>query len=157
MIIINSTPNADSRTGGKDIDFAELVRSTDDHMGHVKLGMEFFGRLMETAGERHDWTKKAYMEEFHKDLTTLEPGDEFKDGKWYQMHISRERHHLNSMVPDDVNLVDIFEFITDCVMAGMSRAGKVSDIALPDEVLRNAFNNTVERLKGNVMIGGMDL
>lgn len=40
----------------------------------------------------------------------------------------RERHHLLSRTPEDVNLVDVFEYIADCVMAGMARTGEVNDV-----------------------------
>jgi len=56
-------------------------------------------------------------------------------------------------VPADVNLLDVLEHITDCVMAGMARSGSVTPLCLPDEVLQKAFANTVELLKSRVVVG----
>lgn len=152
MITINKTPNADSRAGGMEIDISDLERSTEDHIEHVAQGLTFFAdKIMEAAG-KHDYTKLANMEDFHHTITTLTPGNEVKASPWYKMHITKERHHLNSHVADDVNLVDILEFITDCVMAGMSRTGTLSDISVPAEVLQKAFNNTVDLLKSQVEV-----
>ena len=68
------------------------------------------------------------------------------------MHITRERHHLLSNAPEDVNLIDVFEYICDCVMAGLARTGEVTPLHLPPEMLTAAFQNTVEMLKQEVVL-----
>lgn len=64
------------------------------------------------------------------------------------------RHHLNEPdgIREDVNLVDVLDFIADCVMAGMARSGSVYPLELPNELLQKAFQNTVELLKSNVQV-----
>lgn len=64
------------------------------------------------------------------------------------------RHHLNMEdgVRADVNLIDVLDFIADCVMAGMARSGSVYPLKLSPEVLERAFQNTVELLKGQVVV-----
>lgn len=151
-IKIFKDPNADSRTGGMDISMFELEDSTLEHIGDVRRALLFFAEQLNQAGWAHDYTKKAYLEEFHKDFTTLQPGDEFKTGKWYQLHISKERHHLLAKAPDDITLIDVLEYISDCVMAGMARSGSVSDLSLPSDILEKAFANTVNLLKENVIL-----
>lgn len=42
--------------------------------------------------------------------------------------------------------------IADCVMAGMARSGSVYALNLNPEVLRKAFDNTVDLLKANVVV-----
>lgn len=152
MIDIKFNPNADTRTSNGVPSQEALMAATDEHITHIQKALAIFSRIMERAGETHDFTKKAYSEEFYDELTTLKPGDEFKNGKWYGLHISRERHHLLSKAPEDVNLVDVLEYISDGVVAGYARSGSVYDITIPDELLQKAFRNTVELLKGQVKL-----
>ena len=42
--------------------------------------------------------------------------------------------------------------VVDCVMAGMGRVGTVYPVDIPQDVLRRAFDNTVELLKSNVEV-----
>jgi hypothetical protein len=42
--------------------------------------------------------------------------------------------------------------ICDCVMAGMARSGSVYPLKISAEVLRRAFENTVDLLKANVKV-----
>jgi hypothetical protein len=57
-----------------------------------------------------------------------------------------------SNVPGDVTLVDVIEYLVDCVMAGMSRSGTVYDLDLPQEVLQLAFKNSIDLLKKNIKV-----
>ena len=150
MIDIMLNPNADSRTALELASEESLMVATDEHISHVQQALAVFATMCQRAGYNHDFTKKAYSEEFYNELATLKPGDEFKNGKWYKLHISRERHHLLSKAPDDVNLVDVLEYISDGVVAGYARSGSVYDITIPDELLQKAFRNTVELLKSQV-------
>lgn len=63
------------------------------------------------------------------------------------MHIKNERHHLLSRCPEDVNLIDVMEMITDCVCAGMSRSGEVRPIEIDNVILEKALENTVDLIK----------
>lgn len=148
-ITIIKSPNADSRSAKDDLTLDELERSTERHIFDVQQGLALFANFLNLAGDNHDFTKKAYMEEFYEALTS---GEEVKDTKWYQMHISRERHHLSSKAPDDITLIDVLEQITDCVMAGLARSGDIYDVELPDELLQKAYKNTVELLKSRVKV-----
>ncbi len=51
-----------------------------------------------------------------------------------------------------ITRLDVLEYISDCVMAGMARSGSVYDLTMPPELLERAFKNTVELLKGQVTI-----
>lgn len=51
-----------------------------------------------------------------------------------------------------MNLVDVLDMIVDCVMAGMGRTGTVYPLEIKPEVLMQAFQNTVELLKSNVLV-----
>jgi len=150
MITITKEPNADSRTTKNyaTLPKEDLKTATDHHIGHVIAGMKFFADLLIKAGDIHDNTKTSLFDEFHKALTS----GKIKDSDWYKTHTTKERHHLIQEVPEDVNLVDVFEHLIDCVMAGLSRSGEIYDIALPNDVLQKAHKNTVELLKKNVKV-----
>ena len=51
-----------------------------------------------------------------------------------------------------VDVIDVLDFIADCVMAGMARSGSVYELRLSPELLEKAFQNTVTLLKENVQI-----
>jgi hypothetical protein len=55
-------------------------------------------------------------------------------------------------VREDVNLIDVLDFIADCVMAGMARSGSVYPLTLSPELLERAFQNTVSMLKAEVVV-----
>ena len=152
QIEIKKSPNADSRTAKEGFTLEDLEQSTLNHISDVERALLRFELMLSAAGQNHDWTKRAYLEEFYSDMTKLKPGDDFKNGKWYQFHILNERHHLLSKAPDDVNLIDVLEYIADCVMAGLARSGEVSELVIPDELLQSAFKNTVELLKSQVKV-----
>lgn len=148
MIKIVKTPNADSRSAVGKIDIGELQISTATHIDHVNTGLMYFAGLLLKAGMDHDHTKCENMEEFHKALNS----GKVKNSRWYKTHITEERHHLISNVPDDVTLVDVFEHLVDCVVAGMARSGEIFDIELSDELLQKAHKNTVELLKSQIEV-----
>jgi hypothetical protein len=78
----------------------------------------------------------------------------FKQTEWWDAHRKLNRHHLtqDDGIPADVNLIDVLDFIADCVMAGMARSGSVYDLKLPPELLERAFQNTVTLLKSQVVV-----
>ena len=82
----------------------------------------------------------------------------FKQTGWWDRHRKLNRHHLtkDDGIPHDVNLIDVLDFIADCVMAGMARSGSVYPLQLSPELLERAFQNTVELLKGNVTVSEAD-
>lgn len=147
MITVIKSPNADSRSA-EDLTVESLEASTKSHISDVQQGLKFFANMLRNAGWAHDFTKRVYMEEFFEALTS----GNVKDSQWYKMHISRERHHLLSKAPEDVNLVDVFEHLVDCTMAGLARSGEVYDVDLPPELLQKACKNTVELLKSKVEV-----
>ncbi len=150
MITISQSKTADTRT----CDFANtsketLLDSSRQHIGDVVKALAFFcGKLTEAAGE-HDYDKLTTIDWFHSDFVTG-----FKQTGWWDNHRKIHRHHLDKPdgVPKDVNLLDVVEHISDCVMAGMARSGGVYDLKLPDSLLQLAFQNTVLLLKSNVAV-----
>lgn len=150
MIKIEKSQTADTRT----CDFAkvtrlQLLRSSLQHMNDVKLGMKFFKDLITEADERHDHDKLTDIKHFHADFITG-----FKETGWWDNHRKVNRHHLlqDDGIPEDVNLIDVLDMIVDCVMAGMGRAGCVYPLDIKPDVLRQAFDNTVELLKKQIVV-----
>jgi len=150
MIEIKKSATADTRT----CDFANtsketLLASSRQHIGDVVKALAFFSsKLVEAAGE-HDFDKLTAIDWFHADFVTG-----FKQTGWWDNHRRIHRHHLDKPdgVPANVNLIDVIEHISDCVMAGMARSGSVYELKLPDDLLQQAFKNTVALLKAEVAI-----
>lgn len=148
MIQIFKSPNADSRSAKTTPTVDQLRKSTYSHMDDVSKGMQFIANTLHIRGMEHDHTKIEMMEEFHSALTS----GKIKESDWYQKHITEERHHLKSNVPEDVNLIDVIEHIVDCVMAGLARSGEIYDVDISPDVLRLAAQNTVDLIKNNTEV-----
>lgn len=149
VIEINKSPNGDSRTAKKDTTFEEFQASTDMHREDVKNMCYMLADMLRKAGDEHDWTKKEKEAEFFEEFKTKK-GKTFMKGPWYQYHIHNERHHINSYVHNDVNLIDVLEMIADCCCAGMARSGEVREIEIDPKVLMKAFKNTCYLVKDSI-------
>lgn len=152
MIKISRTPNADTRTATRPIDRDTLLKSSLEHISHVSAGLEFFSAMLNEAANKHDWTKIKFIDDFARDAATGSFGKAFKQLPWFQLHVNTERHHVLDHCPEDVNLIDLLERISDITMAGLSRSGKIYDDEIPTEILQRAYKNTVELLKNNVVV-----
>jgi hypothetical protein len=150
MITIRKSETADTRT----CDYAnvtkeKLLASSVQHINDIEQGLMFFARKLGEASTNHDTDKITDIDGFHSDFLTG-----FKETTWWDNHRKLNRHHLTQEdgIPADVNLIDVLDFITDCVMAGMARSGSVYPLSLPTELLERAFQNTVELLINNVKL-----
>lgn len=153
VIEITKTPNADTRTATKPIDRETLLQSSNEHIGHVSAGLEFFSEMLNEAAKKHDWTKIEFIDEFVRDAqTAMGSGKNFKELPWFKRHVGTERHHVLDRCPEDVTLIDLLERIADITMAGMSRSGIIYDDEIPAEILQRAYKNTIELLKHNVVV-----
>jgi hypothetical protein len=115
----------------------------------VQDALFFMIKQLDKAAEVHDHDKISDIDGFHRDFVTG-----FEQTTWWDNHRKVNRHHLLQAdgVPADVNLIDVIDMICDCVMAGMARSGSVYPLNIDGEVLRRAFDNTVELLKSNVEV-----
>ena len=148
MIKIKKSETADTRTcDWSKVTKEQLLKSSMQHVGDIRKAFDFFIIKMREQAEFHDHDKFSGIDQFHADFLTG-----FKSTSWWDNHRKINRHHLTAEdgIPEDVNLVDVFDFIIDCVMAGMARSGNVYPLELPNELLQKAFQNTVELLKSNV-------
>ncbi len=126
-----------------------MLASSIQHIADVHEGIRYFGSVLAKAAENHDLDKISDIDGFHSDFITG-----FKQTTWWDKHRAINRHHINMAdgVRDDINMIDVLDFITDCVMSGMARSGSVYPLELSNELLQKAFQNTVELLKRNVMV-----
>jgi hypothetical protein len=150
MIPVKPSPTADTRT----CDFANvsketLLRSSVQHIRDVQAALQFFATALAVAQCAHDTDKLTDIDGFHADFVTG-----FVQTGWWTRHRAFNRHHLtmDDGIPTDVNLIDVLDFISDCVMAGMARSGSVYELKLPPELLERAFQNTVELLTREVVV-----
>lgn len=150
MIEITKSKTADTRT----CDYANvtketLLASSVQHIGDIEKALKFFISKLVEAGKNHDTDKLTDIDGFHADFVTG-----FAQTDWWDRHRALNRHHLQEPdgIPACVNLIDVLDFIADCVMAGMGRSGSVYPLHLPPELLERAFQNTVELLKSNVVV-----
>lgn len=152
MIRIEKSKTADTRS----CDFTkvtkeQLLESSEQHIGDVKQALDFFAGRLYAAANNHDPDKISEdgLAWFHKDFITG-----FKQTGWWDNHRKINRHHLlqDDGVPEDVNLIDVLEFIADCVMAGMGRTGTVYPLDLKPEILKRAFDNTAKLLQDQVIV-----
>jgi len=127
----------------------QLLQSSAEHIGDVSRGLAMFATLLEDAGERHDHDKIELIDGFHEEFK-----GGFKTDAWLKNHYRVNRHHLaaDGGLHSDVNLVDVLEYIVDCVMSGMARSGHVRKLELSSSILQKAFRNTVNLMHENVEV-----
>ena len=153
MVTIYKNPNGDTRTAPKNVSFEEFQEANDMHREDVNQVMYELSQMIDKRGENHDCTKKSQERMFYKNfLSTMNEGTDFVNDEWYQLHIKAERHHLLSHCPDDVNLIDVLEMISDCVCAGMARSGEIRDLEIDSDILNRAVQNTAKMIKNMIEV-----
>lgn len=150
MIEIKPSPCADTRTCDvTTVTQQQLLDASRQHIEDVAQAISFFSSILLAKAVRHDYDKLTGIEQFYADFRT-----KFAQTGWWDNHRRIHRHHLNYAdgVPADVNLLDVLEYIADCIMAGMARSGNVYPVAWTPELLSTAFNNTVALLQNQVRV-----
>jgi hypothetical protein len=150
MIYIRKSETADTRTCDvTKVDKSTLIKSSQSHISDVQRALSLFEIMLYKAGKIHDHTKLLGIDQFYADFKTG-----FKTHDWWDSHRKQERHHIGQAdgVREDVDLIDVLEFIADCVTAGMARSGSVYELKLPDELLQKAMKNTVDKLKAKIVV-----
>lgn len=153
MIEIKKNPNGDTRTAPKGITFEQFHEANKMHIRDVQEVMRELSIAVYHAGTIHDCTKQSYERMFYRDfLDTQQNGADFVNSEWYQLHVKKERHHLLSQCPDNVNLIDVLEMIVDCTCAGLARSGEIRDLEIDNEILNQAVKNTAELIKNMITV-----
>lgn len=153
MVTIYKNPNGDTRTAPNNVTFEDFQEANDMHREDVNQVMYEISQMIDKRGENHDCTKKSQEKMFYDNfLSTINNGTDFVNDEWYQLHIKAERHHLLSHCPDDVNLIDVLEMISDCVCAGMARSGEIRDLEIDSDILNRAVHNTAKMIKDMIEV-----
>lgn len=155
MITIQKSQTADTRSCDcTKVTKEQLLASSKQHIGDVFQAIDFFAGRLYAAANNHDPDKISEdgLAWFHSDFVTG-----FVSHGWWDNHRKINRHHLgqDDGVPEDVNLIDVLEYVADCVMAGMGRTGKVFPLEIKPEVLMRAFENTSKLLQSQVTVEGL--
>lgn len=152
MIEIKRSPTADSRTCDvTKVSKGQLYESSIQHITDVTDALNFFQQMVVAAALTHDADKLSDIDGFYSNFQ-----HKFAEGHtdWWDRHRQLNRHHLNMAdgVRDDVNLIDVLDYIADCVMAGLARSGEVYEIKIDPDVLMRAYKNTIELLMKEVKV-----
>lgn len=133
----------DQTYGFKNVSREELLHSTQQHIRDVRQGIAWFMEQFAYRAKHHDFTKLKYFNDFYKDFV-----NNFKTNDWFQLHKNLERHHIADPEGQhqDIDLIDVIEYIVDTVMAGFSRNGSYYMQQLSPELLEMAYINTVQKL-----------
>lgn len=145
----------DTRTATTIPTMDTFVKANSQHAFTVWQFCSQFAKILDHRGMMHDHTKFDYEDEFYRDFCEcLKSGDKhFTNMHWYDdIHIVQERHHLLSNCPEDVNLIDVFEMVIDCVCAGMARSGKVRPLEISNDILQKAIENTANEIKEAIVL-----
>ena len=124
---------------------------------NVKMHREMVGQLMKIIGDyinyyglKHDWTKTEHLQLFWEDVLARKNNSNisFTDREWGRLHIDNEHHHLNIKVEDNITLIDILEFLCDCIITAKSTGQDIDSslINLDSETLILAYDNTAKWL-----------
>jgi len=154
-IHILPSPTADTRTcDWSKVSREQLLDSSIQHKFDIAQALGLFQAMLTEAAVRHDFDKLTAIDHFHKDFATG-----FKQHGWWDRHRRINRHHLTQAdgIPEDVNLIDVLDYIADCCMAGLARSGSVYDLHLPDELLQIAFQNTKKLLIESTIVERSEL
>lgn len=141
-IILERTPNA-AYIYDKKTNRDECLHDTRLHQEAVAKLMHAIADEILLRADYHDYTKFKY-----DDLT-------------FERHMKMERHHLNMApgVPRDVNVVDLVEFICDCVSAAAQRSQSLNFkyLMVDESLLQPIINNTSFDLWKIVRVKGLRL
>lgn len=150
MITIRKSPTADTRTCDyRNVSKEELLDASHRHISDVYSVLYFLILKLNNKGMEHDRDKIADIDQFHADFK-----EGFKTTTWWDAHRRNSRHHLNHEdgVPEDVDLLDVLEYIVDCVVAGKARSGEVYPLQMSEDLLMKAFQNMVEKITNAVSV-----
>jgi hypothetical protein len=135
-IIIKRSPSIDELKNPQ-----QFIRSTNAHIDDIRNGLTYIAKLMQAAGNNHDHTKLDDPEGFFKALKSKNDNSDI-----FMNHYKLERHHLLDHIPDDVDLIDVMEFLVDGCMAGMARSQNYTLPKIDPQMLVKAFENTTKRI-----------
>ena len=132
----------------------ELRNSVNQHRFDVANVMDMLGEHIRETGELHDWTKVDFFDDFYRDSIERISNPNFKERDWFDIHCNYEGHHLNSKVPEDVDLFNVLESIVDCIVTAKSQGKELNPyfLIIRRDVLKKAYWNTVRKLDDSIVL-----
>ena len=126
----------------------ELTQIVKIHRLMVEGLMRIIAANIQHYGQQHDWTKTEYIEDFWKDVQERKENPDFKEREWFKIHTTKEKHHLNMNVSDDATILDLLEFISDCIITAKSTGQEINYdlMKLSDSDLKLLYENTIQWL-----------
>lgn len=148
MIQIRKNPYSDTRSCDyKNVTKEQLLTASEAHIDDVFRALMFFSTRLGELAHAHDKDKTLDIDGFHANFLTG-----FAERDWLDRHYVKNRHHLaEGAIPDDVNLLDVLDFVADQVMSSAAR-GTFRPAVLPGELLQRALANTVALLQAQVKV-----
>lgn len=120
------------------------------HKANIKRTFKLILNELKYRAKVHDHSKVESLplqyEVTKRYIGRSEQYHSIKDNEAFAYHVKNERHHLQSFVPDDVNLFDVIELIVDCITCSVERQKDFRAIDITDKTLMLAFNNTCKQL-----------
>lgn len=150
MITVKRNPKADTRTCDvSTVSRQELLDASRTHISEVGAALAYFSGRLIAAAVHHDTDKLTDIDLFYADFRT-----NFQQTGWWDRHRKIHRHHLAQAdgIPDDVDLIDVLEFVADICVSGKARSGEIVVPEIPDSLLRTAFENTVRKLSNSIVV-----
>ena len=131
----------------------KLFLETKSHRRDIQKILHFLSIKLEKIGDRHDYTKfrNPGNNELNSDFIKMIESN-FENLQWYNEHIKQERHHLEKNIPEDVNLLDVIEYLADGIAAGLIRNKEYIKKELSPEVLQKAFKNTIDLILNEIIL-----
>lgn len=145
-ISIKRNGKGDTRTSGTLPPESEVRQASLDHIDDVRRVMNYISKLLLIRANKHDFTKIQFSEKFYENMkNTMIDGMNFKDGEWFKIHVTEERHHPNDYCHEDIDLLDLIEMCVDVNCAAKARSGtSPKNVRISNETLRKAFYNTIK-------------
>lgn len=132
----------------------ELEANIVIHQLYVSEVMKVIASKLQYHGIIHDYTKRENIEEFWEDTRLRKEDIPLEEREWIEKHITQEQHHLNLNAAPTITLIDVIEFIVDCMVTAKSTGEEVDleNLKLDPEILMTAYNNTIKYID-NITIG----
>jgi len=154
-IDIHRIDSGNAKTAKKGITEDELLEDILLHKEDVQNVGHMLTSELNKQFANHDYTKILYLDKYLSDYIHAQEDESFdfkKDGEWYNIHVTKEDHHLDARVSEDVTLLKIIETVVDNLCAGLTRGGEVYPLEIPYEVYKLATKNLEKLIFENIRV-----
>ena len=117
--------------------------------------MRDISNSLNTKVSYHDFTKvqEPFKTMFYNAVyEKIKNGASFDDSEWAITHYQTERHHLNKHIPDDVDLLDVIEYVVDSIVSNVEQLGIKGNVTISNIDLMTALQNTINKISNMIFI-----